>query len=166
MGFGQYHEATTSLNERREAAGLPVEQRDSGFPVPREDVKTGRMTNAEIMADVDADPVSVKRTGHNEVTRLLDNGTIICRLRETDIVYLFANGVIKIDTGGWNTPTTRRHVMDFLSRHKFYCSLFGDKKRGGNILTGIRQGDTTDIIFKESVVIFTDGTYLADQEGG
>lgn len=166
MGFGQYHEATTNLNERREAAGLPVEQRDSGFPVPREDVKTGRMTNAEIMADVDADPVSVKRTGHNEVTRVLKSGTIICRLRETDIVHLFRDGCIEIDTGGWNTPTTRRHIMDFLSRHNFSCSIYGDKKRGGNVLTGIKTGDASEIIFKQMVTIFTDGTWTADWTGG
>lgn len=121
MGFGQYTEETTRTGK------------DRGFPegVP---LKTGRMTREEIMANVDAkDIVNQKQTGHNEITRFLKDGTIICRLRETDIVTLAGNrSWMQIDTGGWNTHTTRRHVMNFSLRWNFQISVWGDKKVGGN----------------------------------
>ncbi len=123
------------------------EQMDDSRSV--EIVKVGRMTNAEILAGVDmTDVVSVVRSAHNEITRTFKNGKVIVRLRETDIVIVFPEtGSVLINTGGWNTVTTRRHINDFLSRQNFPARICKARKGGGvNVLVQwgqelIRQGN-------------------------
>lgn len=162
MSYGQYSRTGDRLAYEREV-GYREPKKDGGYPVPREDVKSGRMTKAEIMADIDeSEVVESKKTAHNEITRKLRNGAIICRLRETDIVTLWPDGGYRVNTGGWNTPTTRRHVMDFLSRHKIPATLWGDKKAGGNLLRDLRGNTAREIKFREYVTVFADGSYTAD----
>jgi len=91
----------------------------------------------------------------------------VCRLRETNIVEIGDNGAVLIDTGGWNTITTRRHATDFLKRHGFNISLWGDKRRGGNLLTLYSSdgNDRTEIPFKKSVAFNREGAYKSDLVG-
>jgi hypothetical protein len=141
---------------------------DRGYPVPLSEVKVGYMNNAEIMADAPGEAITVsqKRTAHNEVTRVTTTGVQVCRLRETDIVALSLDGSFTLDTGGWNTPTTKRHMVDFLKRNKIPVTLWGDKKRGGIILRDLRGENPREIIFKSLVTVFADGSWLADYREG
>ena len=154
MGFGQYMGEDTRTSK------------DLGYPVPRGEVKYGRMTLDEIMADLDSDPIlSSAKSAHNEVTITYKNGSIVCRLRETNIVYLHPNGAYHLDTGGWNTPTTKRHMVNFLARHGFPISLWGDKKRGGIILRDHRgNAEDTEILFKKTATVFGVGDFLVDDQ--
>ena len=151
MGFGQY--ATTQKRNR-----------DKGYPVDTVDLKVGRMTMAEIMADVEGDSVvSQRKTAHNEVTRECSTGIIVCRLRETDIVlYHPKHNWVILNTGGWNTPTTRRHIMNFLRRKNFPISVWGDKKVGGNFVMGDIGGNKVEGVFKQRATIHADGSFISD----
>jgi len=155
MGFGQ-HMKVDDL------------QRECRYPVSRTKVKTGRMTKAEILAGVtDADYVDATISAHNEVTIQYKGGFLVCRLRETDIVAIGPGDSVVINTGGWNTITTRRHVVNFLKRHGFQISLWGDKKRGGNVLTLYHNdgNDRTEIPFKQRVVFNREGGFKSDLIG-
>lgn len=152
MGFGQYMKVD---DLRKEAV----------YPVSRTRVKTGRMTKTEIMAGVDPEAViDATISAHNEVTIRYVWGALVCRLRETDIVEIGPNGVVLLNTGGWNTITTRRHMRNFLQRHGFSILVWGDKKRGGNVLTLYRddENDRTEIVFKQRVLFNSSGGFLSD----
>lgn len=61
-------------------------------------------------------PVKVGRTGHNEITTYAD-GIITVVLHSTPIVVVdVAAQTVTLDNGGWNTPTTTKHVNDALRR--------------------------------------------------
>lgn len=155
MGFGQH----MKVDNR---------QKDTGYPVPITKVKWGRMTKEEIMAGVyGPDVIDAKITAHNEVTFCHANGALVCRLRETNIAYIGDNGAVLIDTGGWNTITTRRHVTDFLKRHGFKINVWGDKRRGGNILVlwTNDSNDRTEIPFKQKIVFNREGGFQSDLVG-
>ncbi len=154
MGFGQY-------------ATAEIRNRDKGYPKGTTDLKVGRMTKDEILADANLGGlVSSVKSAHNELTLTYESGTVVCRLRETNIVTLSPGGYILINTGGWNTPTTRSHVMNFLASQNFQINMWGDKKAGGNRIkftTGenIKVGD----IFRQWVIIYPDGGTLSDLDG-
>jgi hypothetical protein len=139
-----------------------------GYPVPHEEVKVGYMNNAEIMADVDDEGIIEQtRTANNEVTRTMADGRIICRLRETDIAAIYPSRCFALDTGGWNTPTTRNHMQNFLQRHGFLATVGGSKKRGGIILRMKAGGFWREIaVFKERITVFKDGQVVVDDDHG
>lgn len=149
MGFGQH--ATASQRNK-----------DKGYPVGLKKLKTGRMTQAEIMNGVNhATIIKTEKSAHNEVTLTHANGTVVCRLRRTNIVTITDGGAVLVNTGGWNTPTTRRHVMNFLKRHGFQISMWGDKKRGGNVLSAPgTEKLKAEVSFKQWVVFNLCGGYL------
>lgn len=166
MGFGQYSRTGERLQYER-AVGYREPAKDAGYPVSREQVKAGRMTKAEILAGVDmSGVVRTRKTGHNEVTRWLSDGTEICRLRETDIGFAYPDGTLKLHTGGWNTRTTRAHLVDFLSRKNRPCGVWGAKKAGGNVMGDWSGHGRGQVVFAEYVTLFTDGTWQADIPAG
>lgn len=69
----------------------------------------------KILKGVEKTFSKAKRTGHNEVTRWYDDGTVVVRFYETDIVRRYPSGAIEIDTGGWPTVSTRTHINDALA---------------------------------------------------
>ncbi len=124
-------------------------------------LKMGYMNNDEIMAGVDSPHIiKVERTTHNEVTMTTKKGLTICRLRETNIAWVNDHGEFGLNTGGWNTIITRRHMQDFLKRQNFDVQIRGDKKAGGIRLGGLKGGD---IIFKQRVDVLRSRT-LVDHE--
>lgn len=166
MGFGQHSRTGERLQHER-AVGYREPAKTGGYPIPREQVKSGAMTKNDILAGVDMSYVEkTRKTGHNEVTRWLSDGTEICRLRETDIGVAYPDGTLKLYTGGWNTRTTRTHLMDFLSRHNRPCGVWGDKKAGGNVMGDWSGNGHGRVTFKTSVTLFTDGTWQADAAAG
>ncbi len=154
MGFGQHTKADHGV-------------RATGYPVPRPDVKVGRMTKAEIMESADlACVIDAKISAHNEVTIRYTGGSLVCRLRETNVVEIGPNAVVLIDTGGWNTITTRRHIRNFLKRQGWQISLWGDKRKGGNVLTlyGIFNHERIEIVFKQRAMFNMTGGFISDLE--
>lgn len=152
MGFGQY-------------AKVDDVQREAGYPVPRTKVEYGRMTKPEIMAEVsDHDYIDAKFSAHNEITIRYKDGALVCRFRETNVVEIDGNNVVVIDTGGWNTISTRRHVIDFLKRHGFKISMWGDKRRGGNvlILPYSHENERQEIPFKKQIMFNQEGGVVSD----
>lgn len=152
MGFGQHTKADNT-------------RRDAGYPVPRSEVKVGRLTMVEIMAGVEAaDYIDAKISAHNEVTIRYNGGSLVCRLIGTNIVEINADATVVIDTGGWNTMSTRRHVVNFLNRHGFGISMWGDIKRGGNVLALYSNDgkDCTEIVFKNRVMFNQEGGFVTD----
>ena len=152
MGFGQH--------TKTDHGG-----RATGYPVPRADVKVGRFTKVEIMAGVnDADIIDAKISAHNEVTIRYNGGSLVCRLIGTNIVEINADATVVIDTGGWNTVTTRRHVMNFLNRNGVGISLWWDIKRGGNVLVlpSNIANERTEIVFRNRVMFNKVGGFVTD----
>ena len=149
MGFGQH--ATASQRNK-----------DKGYPAGTKVLKVGRMTQAEIMDGVNhATIIKTEKSAHNEVTMTHANGTVVCRLRRTNIVTITDGGAVLVNTGGWNTLTTRRHVVNFLKRHGFGISMWGDIKRGGNVLAVPGDGKSKqEVVFKHWVIFNLGGGYL------
>jgi len=140
MGYGQY---TTA--ERR--------NRDKGYPEGTKDLKVGRMDFEQIMDDVDErDLLDATTSGHNEITLTYKGGLVVCRVRDTNVVSI-NNRFVLIDTGGWNTLTTRRHVNDFLAAQSLRIVIRGDKKAGGNFLEGVIEGVEIEGCFARRILI-------------
>ncbi len=110
MSFGQYFR-TTSDGMRRHV------ERAAGHPVDRELVDTNDFTKADVLAGVERqDFCRTRKTGNNEATREYHCGERVVRVRNTDILIAWPCGSFLINTGGWNTPTTRAHLTDALAR--------------------------------------------------
>ena len=139
---------------------------DKSYPVGTKTVKWGHMTLAKIMAGADTDDlVETVKSGNNELTLVYRDGTIVCRLREQDIVTLTKSGIILIDTGGWNTPTTRTHVMNFLTVRGYQINMRGVKEGGGNIVSlAGNDFEIMEISFNSTLAIFKTGDHVADME--
>lgn len=67
-----------------------------------------RRTKREIMSGVDC--TECKIIDHNTVEYMRENGDRVIRLHLTDIVTFKPNGTIILNTGGWNTVTTRDRI--------------------------------------------------------
>jgi len=67
-----------------------------------------RRTKREIMSGVDC--VESRIVDHNTVEYTRDNGDRVIRLHLTNIVTYRANGTVELNTGGWNTVTTRDRI--------------------------------------------------------
>jgi hypothetical protein len=155
MAFGQYARIGKRLEREREV-GYREPAKDAGFPIPREQVRGGRMTNAQVLSGAEPEGwVDAIRTAHNEVTRDYITHRVV-RLRETDIAVIYLNGDIALDTGGWNTVTTRAHMMGVLSREGHPAvGIYGAKcNKGRNVLNA--QPFERRIMFKP------DGNHISD----
>ena len=66
-------------------------------------------------------------------------------------------------TGGWKPMTPRRHIRNFLGRHGFQISMWGDIKRGGNVLAVSGDGKSKqEVVFKQWAIFNLRGGYLTD----
>lgn len=70
-----------------------------------------RRTKAEIMAGVDC--IKSKIVANNTVEYERENGDRVIRLHSTDIITFKANGDIVLDSGGWQTVTTKERMNRF-----------------------------------------------------
>lgn len=146
----------------------PDSRKDRGYSVPGSEVAWGRMTVAQIMEGADMRGlVSHKKSAHNEVTLTYENGVKVCRFRGTDIVQIdgFSN-LILLDTGGWNTISTRRHMMDFLAREGVTVGLWGAKKGDKrNVLCFFTYGGTRGEFYFTQLILFNPvGGILTDHD--
>lgn len=67
-----------------------------------------RRTKREIMEGVDC--ISSKLIDHNTVRYARENGDVVIRLHLTDIVTFKLGDKVVLNTGGWNTVTTRDRI--------------------------------------------------------
>jgi len=76
----------------------------------------GRRTIADMVSALPASlhPTTHKRVDHNTLEWMTAGGVRIIRLHTTDILYFPCNGGFSIDTGGFNTHTTRDRLNKFL----------------------------------------------------
>lgn len=73
-----------------------------------------RLTKAELIASVPAPPAQAALVRPNTLDYTRADGTRIIRLYYTDILTLWPGGGFMINTGGYNTPTTRDRLNLFL----------------------------------------------------
>lgn len=57
----------------------------------------------------------MKKIGYETVIRRIDDFTIGVRYHSTDILKVDPTNIVKLNTGGWDTPTTKDRLNQFLS---------------------------------------------------
>lgn len=101
--------------------------------------------------------VSARKVAHNTIERTMPDGTRIIRLHLTDIVTIFPNGVIEINSDGYQTSTTKDRINTYIGP----CwSLFQEKGRWYLY----RRMDSTKHAYKDGSRLLPDGT-LVQPEG-
>lgn len=63
--------------------------------------------------DGDIRPLGDRRKQHYRIVKI-DDDTYACRLYNTDVATYYRDGKVKIDLGGWDTPTTRGFLQRVL----------------------------------------------------
>lgn len=98
-------------------------------------MRANRQTVKEIMEGVN-NPTNTKKVGNNTVRYTNDVGNTVIRFHNTDIITELPNGAVKINSGGWKTPTTKDRLNTFLrerkisvhqDNHKWYVMKWDDK---------------------------------------
>lgn len=56
----------------------------------------------------------VKKIGHNTIIRRIDEFTIGLKYHDTDIVKIDPTNIVTLSNGGWDTPTTKDRLNQFL----------------------------------------------------
>jgi hypothetical protein len=109
-----------------QATVAPADRPKRGYPkgVP---VIVGKMTLPELCKTFSG-TAQVVKTAHNEVTACYPSGRVVVRLRETDILTFEPDGTVIFCTGGWNTVTTRRHMIAAFKRQTG-CTLIVNQRR-------------------------------------
>ncbi len=95
-----------------------------------------------------------RKLQNNTYLERRDPSSIAIRLHTTDIITLHRDGSFRLDSGGWNTPTTRDRINRYIPRHRVWTErgvMFlvrtlrrwrwnWDEYQAGRMKT-IRQGD-------------------------
>jgi hypothetical protein len=55
-----------------------------------------------------------KKIANNTYLKQRENGSIAVMLHSTDIILFLASGMVKVDSGGWKTPTTKQRLNEYL----------------------------------------------------
>ncbi len=108
-----------------------------------------------------ANVVNYEKTAHNEITMTMKGGMKICRLRETNIVFLHVDGMsFLLNTGGWATKSTKTHMVNFLNRNLSPEIKVGVFKRGDMRLRILNGNETIEGSFDQWIVAdHTDSGY-------
>ena len=107
-----------------------------------------RKSKRDMLATLDVVPVKSTMPARNTLDYTLADGTRRIRLHQTDVVTIHPNGGVTLNTGGWNSHTTRARINEFAPAH---IGVYTDK---GNIHVNV----TTQWETRES---FGGGTYQA-----
>jgi hypothetical protein len=92
-----------------------------------------------------------KPIGNNTwlIIDLIDKDEVVSvRLHQTDIVTFWPDGSIVLNSGGWETNTTKSRINDFLDRPRLYSE---------KSVWVVESGDI-DYFFEDGMVIKPDGT--------
>ena len=73
-----------------------------------------RKSKRDMLAALDATPTSCKLIDHNTIEFVDAAGDTHTKLHDTVILTVHKRGGFRVNTGGWNTPTTRDRLNKFL----------------------------------------------------
>ena len=97
--------------------------------------------------------VSVEHTANNEVTKTLEDGTIVVVFYAVPIVVVYSSGMVVVSDGGWRTASTSRHINQALNR----LGLGFRYKAAGPVVADSRKFYRED---EDEWVIFPSGSLL------
>lgn len=72
-----------------------------------------RESMRQIMSDADSNAIKPRIVANNTIEYHMPNGEKRIRLHHTDIIYFLPNGDIRLNTGGWQTVTTKDRLNGF-----------------------------------------------------
>lgn len=75
-----------------------------------------RKTKGEMLDAIKTPVVKSRMVARNTIEYETDIGDVVTRLHDTDIVRTRPEGTVYLDTGGWNTKTTRARINEALPR--------------------------------------------------
>lgn len=76
----------------------------------------GKRTKTDLLSSVSQPYTSAKFVGSNTLEIMYENGDRGIRLHDTDIITFHPDGDFTLNSGGWNTHTTRERMSEFLPR--------------------------------------------------
>lgn len=85
-----------------------------------------KKTKAEMLEGIEGQVTKSRVAASNTLEYYTADGARHIRLHDTDILTLLPNGAFSINTGGWNTVTTRARLREFLPEG---WSVYTDKAR-------------------------------------
>lgn len=117
------------------------------------------LSKRAMLAQLGAAPARAKLAARNTLDYVDADGVRRIRLHATDILTIRADGAFEIDTGGWNTVTTRARLNDFLPggwRVYTYCGRIYLRRAGA---------DAPSVPFIAQVSVSASGKVTADLRG-
>lgn len=84
-----------------------------------------QMTKGEMLESLACQgvtPVKSRKAARNTIEYWTECGARVIRYMETDVVTIHKNGKIVLNTGGYNTVTTRARMNEFLPKNCGYVS--------------------------------------------
>lgn len=115
-----------------------------------------RRTKKEIMEGVEH--VSAKKVANNTVEYTREDGTRVIRLHLTDIVEILPNGVIRLNSGGYKTATTKERIERYLPEGMRLWSEKGIWYIGKPSWLHEAGDELSRYPFKDGMIIKPDGT--------
>ena len=120
-----------------------------------------RRTKREIMAGVDCTKSHL--VDHNTVEYWRENGERVIRLHLTDIVTFKVGGKVVLNTGGWNTITTRDRINKQLENNCPGWRMYSEQNEPYLRWGGWSNPDAVTYHFHDGIVI--DPSLIGSEEG-
>ena len=82
----------------------------------------GQRTKRDLMGSLVEDAIisTVRKTANNTLEYQCENGDRGVQLHDTEIVRINTDGDITLDSGGWETLTTKERINQFLPNRTLY----------------------------------------------
>jgi hypothetical protein len=93
-----------------------------------------------------------RKLGNNTIVHRLDDETVAIMYHRTNILKINSESVVTINTGGWETTTTKDRLNQFLS-----CRGFGIFQKKG---TWYIRGNDETVPYEDGMSITADGTLI------
>ena len=119
-----------------------------------------RETIAQIMKGVDF--VHKKKIANNTVEYLRENGEKVIRLHHTDIITFKVNGDIVLNSGGWQSATTKERMNEYLP-NGFY--IYQEKSVWYLDKRGYKTKREGGYIFQDGITIKANGKVTGQRKG-
>ena len=107
-----------------------------------------RESKREIMAGIECERSKI--VANNTVMYHRKDGTSVYRLHQTDIMEMHPNGDVLLNSGGWQTVTTKDRMNNLSTRTQF---KIWQKSRVWHVSVGGQ-----DYLFQDGMIIHPDGT--------
>ena len=73
-----------------------------------------KTSKKNMISSLDIFPINPKIVANNTLRYFTKDGNKVIRHHKTDILTFYNDGSFKVNTGGWNTVTTRARINKFL----------------------------------------------------